>query len=47
MVQMGGRLLSRIKAFLPGKKPEGDIKPDQSLLEMGAEIGLPLHQGCK
>lgn len=31
-----------IKAFLPGKKAEGDIKPDQRLPGMG-ETGLPLH----
>lgn len=27
-VQLGGSRLPKIKAFLPGKKTEGDIKPD-------------------
>lgn len=43
--------LQRIKGFLPGKKAEGDIKPDQRLLgtgrHVGDEMGLPLRGGCK
>ena len=36
----------RIKAFLPGKKAEGDIKPDQRLPGMGLD-GAPAPRGCK
>lgn len=49
--ELGRSQLQRIKGFLPGKKAEGDIKPDQRLLGTGWHVGdemeLPLLGGCK